>query len=605
MPRSLESAEIAGLPPTLHRLAKLVANGVPSALDEVLQLIRSGSPQSRLFIPALSHALDIQLPRDPSDTDVPTWERSRALDCLAALPDIPLQYCAELWPPVWAWTQFIHRNRDQFPNSAGWSFCITFLLITRHFGRHPEFADTSIIRAPRMGVILGHAWVVLLDAQDAPMFEKAFLELLGLVRRWMAIQRKNSPHEWAEGFEGSHSELSAIFLRHVKRYLNGPPDSASSAWVLGTAVIFLFKCRQFYEGSDARFSEVVVIALTTIIRRLAEQTPGKFVDQTLAFSILSLSSDFLRPHSYPSILAVVHAGIVPIILRCSRHRNPGSEDIDTHVQHTLEMVSRTVIHYPILKELEHSLPEIRRLLPTTHLVNPRTSMLWQKYIDVLDSRLALKKLYDSPEHVTLKACDCIACGKIQPKRELLRCSSCHAHYYCGLECQTTDWKDGHRENCALLRLRLGAPDYLSARNLSFLRAVLHADYIKQQPGILAMQFKFLVEHSPETDFYCLFSYAEATMRMTVHPTSALDPRWDYEVGRAARSEGRIEIHLVTVSEDEKGDWPRFFPLQSSNGMLQAGLRQIAAEILGGGMRLEDVDVHALISAAADTVIHIH
>lgn len=40
---------------------------------------------------------------------------------------------------------------------------------------------------------------------------------------------------------------------------------------------------------------------------------------------------------------------------------------------------------------------------------------------------------------------CASCGKQDPKQ---RCSICKAVYYCGQECQTKDWKAGHKKQCA-------------------------------------------------------------------------------------------------------------------------------------------------------------
>ncbi|KAJ7629237.1 hypothetical protein DFH06DRAFT_1304228 [Mycena polygramma] len=144
-----------------------------------------------------------------------------------------------------------------------------------------------------------------------------------------------------------------------------------------------------------------------------------------------------------------------------------------------------------------------------------------------------------------------------------------------------------------------APVYIRIRNRSFLRAVFHTNYLKYQLVILIVQLKYLIQHSPEAEFYTLFTYKDAIVRFNVHATSELDPRWAYEVGRAARSEGRIEMHLVSLSEDENADWRRYFPLQSSNGMLQAGLRRLAAEIRRGKQLFWDTEVKALIDATAD------
>ncbi|KAJ6517259.1 hypothetical protein C8R47DRAFT_1086813 [Mycena vitilis] len=572
-------ADFAGLSPTLRRLARLAENGDPSALNEVLRLIRTGIVQE-------GQALwDVH------------WDRiTLVLDCLASFSEIPLQYCAALWPLVWARIQVLYSNRERFPDGTGRDLCITFLLITRRFRYHARFSAT-IIHTPGIEVIMGRAWAALLDEEDldTPTLKEVFSELCDFIRRWAAITRATTPDEWVTGF---HSDLQAIFLKHVDRYLHAPV-SATSAWFLGTAVVFLVKCRQFVDDrTGAHLPARVVTALTDIICLLAKEKPGIHVDETLGWSALSLHSEFLRTHSYSTITEAIRAGILPGILMCSRHR----DNVERRASEMLELIFPGVVHYRILTELEHSQPELRRLLSATRSVNHKTT--WNDFLEILDSRLAVKKRYDSAEYVSLKACDSIACGKIQPKAKLLRCSSCQAHYYCGLECQSTDWKDGHRQNCAPLRLRLGTPDYLGTRTRSFLRAVLHADYIEHQAFILRAQVDFLIQHSPDAGFYTLFSYKGASMGLNVFPTSVLDSHWDHEAGRAARSEGRIEMHLVAVSEDKDEDWERFFPLQSSNGMLQAGLRRIAAETREGKILDLDEEIRALISATAD-VIHVH
>ncbi|KAJ7673331.1 hypothetical protein DFH06DRAFT_61924 [Mycena polygramma] len=80
----------------------------------------------------------------------------------------------------------------------------------------------------------------------------------------------------------------------------------------------------------------------------------------------------------------------------------------------LDIIFPGVAHYRILTELEHSLPEFRRLLSPTRSIHLKT--LWiNDFWEILDSSLAVKKRYESAEYVSLKACDSIACRNIQPK----------------------------------------------------------------------------------------------------------------------------------------------------------------------------------------------
>ncbi|KAJ7146990.1 hypothetical protein C8R44DRAFT_724682 [Mycena epipterygia] len=110
------------------------------------------------------------------------------------------------------------------------------------------------------------------------------------------------------------------------------------------------------------------------------------------------------------------------------------------------------------------------------------------------------------------------------------------------------------------------------QNCSFMHPVLHADYQLHKAYILRAQLDFLITHPPDELFVVAFDYTSSTMHVAIRPTSELDTQWEYHIARAAQSEGRIEMYMVTMSEDEPEDPPRLFPLQSTNGVLQAGLR---------------------------------
>ncbi|KAJ7648749.1 hypothetical protein DFH06DRAFT_1209503, partial [Mycena polygramma] len=75
-----------------------------------------------------------------------------------------------------------------------------------------------------------------------------------------------------------------------------------------------------------------------------------------------------------------------------------------------------------------------------------------------------------------RMCDSIKCNQIKEKTSLRRCARCINMYYCSPECQRQDWVSGqHGRVCRTLANKDGAD--ISTREKSFLRFLLHTDYI--------------------------------------------------------------------------------------------------------------------------------
>lgn len=52
------------------------------------------------------------------------------------------------------------------------------------------------------------------------------------------------------------------------------------------------------------------------------------------------------------------------------------------------------------------------------------------------------------EEIAKKKCDGPGCEKIEGRlKEFKLCGGCKERYYCGVECQTKDWKENHKARC--------------------------------------------------------------------------------------------------------------------------------------------------------------
>lgn len=63
-------------------------------------------------------------------------------------------------------------------------------------------------------------------------------------------------------------------------------------------------------------------------------------------------------------------------------------------------------------------------------------------------------LLENEEEIKKRACDAVGCGNVEEAVGILKaCSGCRGWWYCGIECQTRDWKEGgHRRVCKEAKL---------------------------------------------------------------------------------------------------------------------------------------------------------
>ncbi|KAJ7088116.1 hypothetical protein C8R44DRAFT_819495 [Mycena epipterygia] len=216
--------------------------------------------------------------------------------------------------------------------------------------------------------------------------------------------------------------------------------------------------------------------------------------------------------------------------------------------------------------------------------------------------------YESDAYVSLKACD--SCGNIHRKRDLVRCSFCKWQNYCSKQCQTVDWKSGHRQACHRINMvSRDEPENLSARDRSFLRALLDIDYKRIRIDILQRELEFMDEFP--TEILCIvFDYTPGQMQLHLIPASQLGSELEDDVARAERSNGRIQLHLASISNG-RSKCNRLFPMHSSSTALADGLKSLKAQLdegVGGSApiyaQIRD-RISALVGAIEQRVVQSH
>ncbi|KAF7368349.1 hypothetical protein MVEN_00156500 [Mycena venus] len=176
-----------------------------------------------------------------------------------------------------------------------------------------------------------------------------------------------------------------------------------------------------------------------------------------------------------------------------------------------------------------------------------------------------------------------------------RRSACQTMYYCSAACQLVDWRaGGHKTKCASLRTSCEQSffssypilmkiadhaDPFSSRKLSFMRFILHDDYLAHRCEVFCRQIGFM-KQNPGGDFYTLFWYTEGKVDIDVHAIGEYPETydwgvdWEYYRRRKAQSKGRMDLHLMVISQ-LGGTEARMFPKRSRDDSVAIGQREIA------------------------------
>ncbi|KAF7350318.1 MYND-type domain-containing protein [Mycena venus] len=189
----------------------------------------------------------------------------------------------------------------------------------------------------------------------------------------------------------------------------------------------------------------------------------------------------------------------------------------------------------------------------------------------------------SEEYVSLKACDNMNCGVIQVKGEFRRCSHCQRVFYCSTTCQRQDWATGgHRDMCHSIRIsRLKNP--ISTRDLSFMRSLFANDASEVDHKWLCSRLSSMRKYPGDPILHTV-DYTHGYPKRYIGPLEKERARdkhgdvyWDEHVARAARSGGRMELHLMGVWDGNRTRrW--MFPRRSHRSTLHNGLIRILNDI---------------------------
>ncbi|KAJ7938958.1 hypothetical protein B0H13DRAFT_1941374 [Mycena leptocephala] len=507
-----------------------------------------------------------------------------------------------LWSRVWPWFYFIHTHRDQLPGVDLFPerrFYINFILFAGAF--HDDGPSYTIMSATAgFKVMIAKAWSFLHHLEEPNLLEVALNDIYGFIVD-SNFGDPASLSELIEGAGGTLDDLAGLVVNYIQTVVgrNAPwPVSRSNAEYIAGICLFLKDADPPPEG-DTQWSLPPLGPLhkkllhhglvhTVVVAMLSLSTNPQ-TDSVPDECLMLLERILLASPGYLWLEEALDAGLIQVIIGCAISHTR-TEQTTAHLCFLIDLVlPAALVSYYVLRQLKWSSAGVQELVSREEFQTSGIYNHWTSFMSLADERLGLLAEFDSLEFVSPKACDNLSCGKIKRKRAFSRCSGCKAMYYCDSACQAVDWRDGgHRNFChsyrSLCLTELAQPKLL-VRERSFLRALIHEDYIKHLSHICTQQITFIADNPTCELFITVFNYCEAALRIEVH--SAMDsplaatlqkagPEWAALVSRAQRSERRLHLHVMRVPRGLHAQhW--VVPLRTSNSTFYRAIQVLATE----------------------------
>ncbi|KAJ7655827.1 hypothetical protein DFH06DRAFT_1473988 [Mycena polygramma] len=631
---SLRLENLSLLPISIRRFATPAATGSVHDFQRLLEVLDDNWDEERYkhCLPVFYFTLDpAKIPMDENLRSDPIRCATMALDALRNVCEAQAHKPAwpDLWPRVWAWIVFLHAYRDCFPDDLGEpDVCLDLLVFYNCFGSD---AATRVLISQTEGVraLVVDAWAFLLNTEERES-HWGFSELCRALRDGIGIVRFNPiyPTQVAEIVDGADGPLGlASLVVKTLRALLLVAGETPTVVVEEKNLAFLQDVLSFLDYlpphdavPEALASAGISISLTAaaIGCIYGTHTSAPSATRNVVLKSLELLVRFIScPRAMQESIATGLLYAIIYIAMC-----PSIED--AHEQMLKRLLTRTLPGSTLYRSILASMEvQLLRYEPTTNTSDFQNSWLydeWQSFATLAHERIAFMNELDSKKDaVAFRACDNMECGLIQERKKFKRCSACEAVYYCSLECRKVDWRHGgHRDTCQSIRAFALKKDGLVPRDRAFLRALLHKDMTdRHQPNpplFDAVRFPYLRElvHNPSnTTIVTVLDYRYGRPKSWVEfakHESESDPMYKHVhrdiLVRAARSRGRMELHLVMLNSLPWAPLERrgfMFPQRSDRPAFNEGYLRILKD---DGIDDAQEEVERLLAATED-VVKIH
>ncbi|KAJ6448348.1 hypothetical protein C8R45DRAFT_1084515 [Mycena sanguinolenta] len=491
------------------------------------------------ILPVFYHHLDpIKIPsEDAMDTEVLAADTvdavTRALLCVEGLYNLgtfPLGSHPELWERVWPWARFFGAHNSRIPDASTEDTirARVFSIVANLSGTPSKVAST-----PEIGVLTAQVWGShFRDPNQNPNFPFRLALFLGSGGEYTL-------DPFIEG-AGCVDALAIMVVKLPDYLLSSGSDLEGTTRCLGSVLEF---CRRAEDQAwlSALRSHKFIAAMVSVllfaerlpeIPNIAGLYPKLFNEAWPGFVRVSALDS-----GYTHVVEAIDAGYIQLIVSIAgRH----VDWLESRI--VIGVLQPATVYYPVLAALERTLPLIQRATSAPTFISCTLYPDWQEFNDLVLDRLEVKRMFDSGEHVTCRACDNLECGKILKKTDFKRCAGCEHHHYCSKECQIKDWRTGHRESCPKIHLsEFHAPKYLTSRDRAFLRFLVARDYEKHKLQIFLGWIR--IHHHGES-LITLFDYNTGDLEIEMRPREFDGDRNYHE--RVMRSGRRMHALVIQV-----------------------------------------------------------
>nr|GAT43550.1 predicted protein [Mycena chlorophos] len=541
---------------------------------------------------------------------------------------VPAAAYADIWPRILAWSAFIDEYREQLPlfeyptlegvsRKPGVTFLhLHILMVTDKFGQGTcHLPQAELDR--RLFYLAGRAYPELF--RSATPVED--LQLVSSILSRESIKDPGSLAALLAGLCGTTETLAFYIVQQLKLVMNHHPilqpfSDAQLRNIVGLQHLLYITSNRDGVGAELCRSlgqAGIVPVLTRVNLVLASHPLNENVrTTTLTDLFFALTNHFLNPNPQKFVIQALRAGLLPLCFGFS-YDTPATPLRDRRFHKgtlyaLLEPVfeddtglSAFTVYSSVVRQLQASLPDVQHLNAEQHFVLGGVVDEWNAFHSVARRRIDLYARFKAghleDDERPARVCDNFSCGAFDGSA-LKTCGNCNQLLYCSKMCQRQDWKNGHRTECERWkRFLAGSPSLMGRSDQEFLRVILNHHYRALQLRLMTATLPYLRQNP--TKFPVMtwkFFGPEPLVEICPATEPMLMAMAGPASGRAARSGGRVQLHLLAFPEGLTHPYRHVF-LHFSDTSLLRKLANLAART--GDFDAERLEgyVHAILSTS--------
>ncbi|KAJ7657743.1 hypothetical protein DFH06DRAFT_453735 [Mycena polygramma] len=586
---ALQLRNVSKLPASLRATALAAAKGSIDALSEIFATVMNPDLRTLPWAVGLLPVIYIHL--DP--TNIPTPDAldvvitaghlppyigaarlaSKSVGYLMDLPTFPVDVSPDLWLRIWPWLDFMLTYWDclspHFEGTSAIQECIISSFLIPKLSCHPK---TREMMGTQYGVLflVSSAWTALF-LDDIPEISDHSAVLLPILT--VEIDDPAKFEEILDG-AGSFERLAAAIIKQISLAL-AITQQPYMVIMFGAVISFLDVQDPKSNTAWMRvlLSQGIVTHIVSALRALdsAMATDVGSNDwgrcraaSEFCFKILANYLAFIPGYTW--VAEAIKAGFLDSFISFATREGGHLRVVVDYLIHQILLPS--LVSPSVIKEMKTALVEIQISSASQQFTESHS---WRKLVTLVKMRVTVLDRWEAKGRASYLACDNMSCGKIKQKHNLKRCAGCRSANYCSNDCQSIDWRDGHRDVCDDLRADLR--EDIPARDRAFMRALVHFDYERLLFNISLGEVMFMRD-LPGEESIVFFNYVSREGFDCKVDTKALlsaDVAREVPLARQAKSGGRMRMHVMVVPEG-----PRVYPLRSASAEFRKGLVAIAA-----------------------------